>query len=402
MRGPWAVILAAGAGSRMSSASSIPKQFIEWNGAPLYWHSVETFSRCPFIQGLVLVFPPEFCEREEERIRALSASRSPGLPLRIAAGGKSRAESAANGLRLAPMNCELAFIHDAARPFFSPGLVLRLREALTDDAAGVIPAIQPTDTIKIACDGVVAETLPREKLCAVQTPQLFRTDILRKANAQAAQNAWQPTDDASLVEKLGERVRVIEGEEANVKITRPADLSLLEDKTEMWIPANGFGYDAHRFGPGRPMRLGGVQIPGAPQIIAHSDGDVLLHALMDALLGAAALGDIGKLFPPDDPAYEGVSSAILLDHCLALFQDAGMFLCQLDLVVVAQKPRLAPWKGEIARNVARLVSLDESRVGLKATTEEGMGYTGRMEGIKAYALASALRKGKIDLRLFRH
>lgn len=389
--GAWAIILAAGASSRLGGAC--PKQFIEWKGRPLYWQSVEKFARCPFVRGLVLVFAPEYCAREELRMKEMVAESDPGMPWLIAAGGKSRAASAANGLRLVPVDCPTVFVHDAARPFFTPGLANRLHDALGQGMAGVIPAIQPVDTIKIANGGFISDTLPRQQLCAVQTPQLFWADILRKANEVALRNGWQATDDASLVEKLGGKVRVVEGEEGNVKITKAADLALLADNSQMWLPCNGFGYDAHRFGPGRPLRLGGVAIPGGMELIAHSDGDVLLHALIDALFGAASLGDIGKHFPPSDPALEGISSAVMLDHCLDLFRDRGLILCQVDLTIVAQKPRLEPWKGEIARNVARLLGLDASRVGLKATTEEGMGFTGKMEGIKAYALASALRKG---------
>lgn len=158
-------------------------------------------------------------------------------------------------------------------------------------------------------------------------------------------------------------------------------------------PCAGMGYDVHRYGPGRPLKLGGVLIPGGPEVVAHSDGDVLLHALMDALLGCAALGDIGQHFPDSQARYEGISSAVLLDQVLEMLRGAGLELSHVDLTIVAQTPRLSPFREEIRKNVARLLGLDTARVNLKATTEEGLGFTGRSEGIKAYAVVSALADG---------
>ena len=390
--GAWAIILAAGAASRMAGAISVPKQFLEWKGFPLYYHSMRTFARCAHVRGLVLVFPPERCAEEEKRLQELSSAFNLGLPWKIAAGGKSRRKSAAKGLALVPLTCAKVFIHDAARPFFSASLVLSLHDRLDASCSGVIPGLMPRDTIKVCVDGIVEHTLPRKKLLAVQTPQLFRADVLRKANELADREDWEATDDASLVERAGGIVRVVPGEAANVKITSPEDLTLLKDEDCFWLPCNGFGYDVHRFGPGRPLRLGGVPIPGGLELIAHSDGDVLLHALIDAMLGAACLGDIGKLFPPSDPAYEGVSSAVLLDHAFGLFRQSGLVLTHVDLTVIAQKPRLEPWKNEIARNVCRLLNLNHEQVAMKATTEEGLGFTGRQEGVKACALVSAVRR----------
>ena len=395
--GAWALILAAGTGSRMAGAISCPKQFLEWQGLPLYYHSVLTFSRCAHVRGLVLVFPPDLCAREAGRMKELAAVASPGLPWKIAPGGSSRRESAANGLALVPPTIPHVLVHDAARPFFTPQLVSRLFGRLDACCSGVIPALAPKDTIKLARDGLVEQTLPRHRLVAVQTPQLFKADFLRMANERAAGNR-DLTDDASLVEKAGGEVRICEGEAANIKITTPEDLRLLNAEDFIWLPCNGFGYDAHRFGPGRPLKLGGVNIPCDTGVLAHSDGDVLLHALIDALLGAAALGDIGKLFPASDPTYEGISSALLLDRVYTLFRDAGLVLTHVDLTIIAQKPCLEPWKNEIARNVARLLALDSPQVAVKATTEEGLGFTGRLEGIKACALASAVRK--MDRRKF--
>lgn len=386
MQENWAIIVAAGSGSRMASATGgLPKQFLLWRGMPLYWHSVLAFARSACVRGAALVFPPEYCESEMRRVGELRAQNDPGILCKIVAGGASRQESARNGLASLPLSCQNVFVHDAARPFASPALINRVAAALSGDIAGVIPALPLTDTIKVVSGGIVQKTLARDSLMAVQTPQLFAAPLLREAQRQDA----QVTDDASLLEMAGHKVAVVPGEAGNIKITGPEDLGLLAEEKGVFCSA--FGYDVHRFGPGRPLRLGGVVIPGQWQVIAHSDGDVLLHALMDAILGCACLGDIGDHFPDNDPALDNISSAILLDETLAMARKAGIEICGADLTVIAQKPRLSPWKREIRKNVARLLGLADNCVNVKATTEEGLGFTGAMEGIKACALVNARR-----------
>lgn len=385
----WAIIVAAGSGSRMAGASGIPKQFLPFAGHPLYWHSALAFARCACIEGIVFVFPGKYLEREAENIRRIYEKDNPGFLYRLAAGGATRRESAGNGLARVPRSCQKIMIHDAARPFLEPELVWRLYNSLEPDCAAVIPGIAVTDTIKLAADGIVEQTPPREKLYAIQTPQIFQASLLREAHASSS--GFAATDDATLLEMLGYKVRLIEGAEDNVKITTPRDLKMLDRQEKQPMPCSGFGYDVHKFGPGRPLKLGGVQIPGDYELVAHSDGDVLLHALIDAILGCASLGDIGSHFPDKDQKYEGISSAILLENSLVLARGCGVRICHVDLTVVAQKPRLEPWKREIAKNVARLCYLPANCVNLKATTEEGLGFTGRVEGIKAYVMVSALK-----------
>ena len=229
----------------------------------------------------------------------------------------------------------------------------------------------------------------------VQTPQGFALPPLLAAHHAARQESAAgraATDDAALMEANGHPVLVVPGEAANIKITHPEDLALLEERSPvMPVPRVGMGYDVHRYGSGRPMKLGGIIIPNAPEVIAHSDGDVLLHALMDALLGCAALGDIGRLFPDADARFDNISSAVLLDDVLERFRDAGLTLCHVDLTVVAQTPKLAPHREEIRKNVARLLGLGTDSVNIKATTEEKLGFTGACEGIKAYAVATAFQ-----------
>jgi 2-C-methyl-D-erythritol 4-phosphate cytidylyltransferase/2-C-methyl-D-erythritol 2,4-cyclodiphosphate synthase len=382
-----------------------PKQFLECRGVPLYWHSARTLSRCARVAGVIFVFPGDCLADEEARIRrldGLAADAAPGcpgafmplgLPWRVVAGGLLRQDSVFHALGVLPADCEYVLVHDASRPFLSAALVARLLDALEQGAAGVIPGLPVTDTIKQVQDGRIVATPERANLYAAQTPQAFRLDALRAAHAKARGEGWTATDDAGLLERSGHEVRIIPGDAANRKLTHPEDLDLL--RRPQRLACGGYGYDVHRYGSGRPMKLGGVSIPGAPEVIAHSDGDVLLHALMDAVLGCACLGDIGCLFPDNDPSLDNINSAILLDEVLRIAAAAGVELVQADCTLIAQIPRLAPHRQAIRRNLSRLLGLDEERVNVKATTEEGLGFTGAREGIKAVVLVSAVRDSAV-------
>ena len=387
----WALILAAGRGSRLAAAiGGLSKQFLCWRGVPLYWHAARTMSRSAVVDGVVFVFTPERCGAEEEILRALHARDDLGLPWLTTAGGALRQDSVRLGLAALPRETRYVLVHDAARPFLSPALTRRICEALRRGASAVVPGLPVTDTIKLVDNGLVTATLPRARLAAVQTPQGFDLNLLRQAHRHAQEAGLTVTDDAALMEAQGHDVHIVPGEAANMKITNPEDLALLAGSQTMPRPCTGMGYDVHRYGPGRPLKLGGVPIPDGPEVVAHSDGDVLLHALMDALLGCAGLGDIGRHFPDNQARFEGISSAVLLDQVLEMLYGAGVTLCHADLTIVAQAPRLSPFREEIRKNVARLLGLDKAHVNLKATTEEGLGFTGRAEGIKAYAVVSAL------------
>lgn len=410
----WALILAAGQGLRLCAATGgVAKQFLEWRGAPLYWASARLFARCARVRGLVFVFPEERLAQERERLSALGVADL-GLPWLATAGGPERRDSVRLGLEAlqghAPAGaCDAVLVHDAARPFATPALVNRVMDAL-GSYAGVVPGIPVADTIKetaAAMSGArpVLRTPARDCLRAAQTPQGFRLDALVEAHALARRERWTVTDDASLLELCGHSVGVVEGEPANRKITSPEDLPMLRDEARS-LPRTGWGYDVHRFAPrqdeegapeprggrqpARPLRLGGVLIPGAPEVLAHSDGDVLLHALADAVLGCAGGGDVGQLFPDTDPALSGCDSALIVDEALRLAGEAGVRLVWADLTVIAQVPRVAPHRDAIRRNVARLLGLDPGAVNLKATTEEGLGFTGEKRGIKAVAVVSAV------------
>lgn len=398
---PWALLLAAGRGSRMAAATGgTSKQFLIWKDSPLYWHSALTFSRSSAVAGIVFVFPPGELARCEAEVRALDARQPLGLPWAAVEGGAERDDSVRNGLAALPGAAVHVLIHDAARPFMSARLVRTVQAELAAGAVAVIPALPVTDTIKMVEGARVLSTLPRHRLVAVQTPQGFARAELEAAHAarmeEAARGQGQPvTDDAMLMEAAGHAVRVVPGEKTNVKITTVEDMALLSPPPSLQ-PRTGMGYDVHRYAQdagdpkARPMKLGGIAIDKAPAVLAHSDGDVLLHALCDALLGCACLGDIGEHFPDADARFDNISSAILLDQVLTRVRRAGLRLCHADMTIVAQRPRLAAFKDAIRRNVARLLQLPPEAVNVKATTEERLGFTGREEGIKAYAVVSAL------------
>lgn len=399
---PWVLLLAAGSGRRMADATGgTAKQFLLWQGLPLYWHSALTFSRSAAVAGIIFVFPSAELEERRRELTRLDAHGDLGLPWLAVAGGAERHDSVWNGLQAVPPRTAHVLVHDAARPFLSARLVHAVCKALQDGAVAVVPGLPVTDTIKLVENHTVCETLPRHRLVAVQTPQGFQRAALETAHAERLRQAdgataMPVTDDAMLMERMGHAVQIVPGEKDNMKITTPEDLALLHRQEAMPLPRTGMGYDVHRYASeseapsARPMKLGGVLIPGAPGVLAHSDGDVLLHALMDALLGCACLGDIGQHFPDADPTLDNISSSLLLDRVLELCRASGLRLCHADLTIVAQRPRLAPYKEEIRSNIARLLGLPSSSVNVKATTEERLGFTGRQEGIKAYAVVSAL------------
>ncbi len=399
----WGIIVAAGRGERLLSVSGgVSKQFFTWRGAPLYWASALLLGRSARLKGIVFVFPETLLEEEKSRVACLSAKVSLGLPCRCTAGGKRRQDSVCSGLATLPDEATHVLIHDAARPFASPALCNRVLDELEKGAKGVIPGISVTDTIKIVQGGEVESTPDREILKAVQTPQGFLLDTLRMCHARALDKGWNVTDDAMLLERCGVPVRLVEGEAGNVKITRAEDLALLEEKSEPSVVRVGYGYDVHAYtdpegARARPLKLGGVDVPeGGFAVRAHSDGDVLLHALMDALLGCVGGGDIGQLFPDADPALDNVSSSALLDEVMSLVRERDFCLEHVDITVIAQRPKIGPYREEIRKNLARLLGLGVESVNVKATTEEGLGFTGSCQGIKAVAITTGCQSRRKD------
>jgi 2-C-methyl-D-erythritol 4-phosphate cytidylyltransferase/2-C-methyl-D-erythritol 2,4-cyclodiphosphate synthase len=392
LKNSWGIILAAGSGTRLAEAAGgVRKQYLEYKSAPLFWHSARTFSRVAGVKGVVFVFPEDDAPQMEKPIRQFFRGEDLGVKWAVCAGGERRQDSVSNGLKQLPRDCQAVLVHDSARPFVSARLITDLIETLKEGARGVIPAVKVTDTIKKVDGDTVTETLKRSELRGVQTPQAFEVGLLVEAHERAVAEGWEVTDDASMVERLAE-VRVIPGEQGNVKITTPEDLDRLEEAKTL-VPCVGWGYDVHRFGgeKDRPLVLGGVPIQGRHTIIAHSDGDVLLHALIDAILGTFGGGDIGTHFPDTDAKFDGADSCLLLKEVLAMASEAGARVVHVDMTVITQAPKLSPHAKQIAKNVCRLLGLDAHQVNFKATTEEKLGFTGANKGIKAVASVTALR-----------
>jgi 2-C-methyl-D-erythritol 4-phosphate cytidylyltransferase/2-C-methyl-D-erythritol 2,4-cyclodiphosphate synthase len=378
-----ALLLCGGRGERLSADG--PKALVPLAGRPLFAWSLEALQRTPSIEAIVVVGPVA-------RLRAAwdAAGGSPDRVVAWTEGGSERQDSVARGLSALPRTFDLVAVHDGARALVTPELVERV---VADAAAhgAAVAAVPLEDTLKRAEAGSIEDTVPRAGLWRAQTPQAFRREWLEEAHAAATSVA---TDDAALLERAGRRVHVTEGDAMNLKITRPGDLALAEAWLESRREASrgvdrriGFGYDAHRIAPGRPLVLGGERFESAWGLEGHSDADVLLHAIGDALLGAAALGDLGTHFPPSDPRWKDVSSLELLRRIRALLDARAIRIANVDATLVAEEPRLAPARERICANVAEALGVTPDRVSVKATTNERLGALGRGEGLAACAVA---------------
>lgn len=368
-----AIILAAGNSSRMNGVN---KQLLPLGGIPILIRSALAFEHCAEVAEIVIA------AREADREEILSLCREYGIAKlkRIVCGGATRADSAALAFR-ETAETEYIAVHDGARPFADPALISAVLHA-AEESGAAIPVLPVKDTIKRAEDGAVSETPDRSALYAAQTPQIFRRSLYREMLALGESGV---TDDSALAERLGVRVRLAEGSPRNIKITTPDDLTageaLLHTKKETPILRIGHGYDVHRLVSGRRLVLGGAEIPYERGLLGHSDADVAVHAVMDAMLGALALGDIGKHFPDTDPAYKGADSIALLRRVVSLVREKGYRLSNLDVTISAEKPKLAPYISEMRGNLAAACGVPADRVSVKATTEEGLGLKG--EGIGA-------------------
>ncbi len=374
-----AVIVAAGKGLRVGGDT--PKQFRKWRGAPVLRHSVDALIEAGCIH-LVIVAPAGLHDH------ALEASGNPPSALTVT-GGATRQQSVRAGLEaLAAQSPDLVLIHDAARPDLPRDVIARLLSALKIDP-GAIPTLPVVDSLAIASDsGNMAGKAERESLRRVQTPQAFRfADIL------AAHRAWpgEPIagDDAQVMLAMGGSVALVEGDERLGKITFARDFENTMAGSAFRI---GQGFDVHRLVEGEELWLCGIKLDHTHGLAGHSDADVALHAITDAVLGAVGEGDIGTHFPPSDPQWAGARSGQFLAHAVKLAGDAGYALGNIDLTVICEAPKIGPHRPAMRSEVARLTGLDESAVSIKATTTERLGFTGRGEGIAAQAIVSLFRK----------
>ncbi len=382
------VVAAAGSGSRFGD--ELPKQYCVVAGKPLIAHTLQRFIDHSGIGRVVVSISPD----HEDLFEAAAK----GLPVdAVVPGGFDRQQSVRSALEhLSSDPPSRVLIHDGARPLPSPGLIERTNAALNDSVAAA-PVLPITDTLVRGVDGASGEAVRREGLFRVQTPQAFHFDVILDAHRAFADQSF--TDDASMAREAGHTVRLIAGEENNVKVTRPDDVDavtrLLADRLES---RTGSGFDVHKLGPSKKrgkkvVRLGGIDIPFDKVLIGHSDADVALHAITDALLGALGAGDIGQHFPPSDPTWRGVDSSHFLSVAAQMAGDQGAIVTLIDLTIICQEPKVGPHRGEMARRIAEILGVDPRRVNVKATTTEGLGFTGRSEGIAAMASASILVPG---------
>lgn len=376
----YAIVLGGGSGSRMNAG--VNKVLLPLAGVPVIRRAVDHIA--PHVDGMVVVRP------EAERQAFEAALRGLRLPILYADGGETRQASVWNGLCALPEGCDYVLIHDGARCLTDAGaFTAAMRGAEIHGAA--VASVPCVDTVKaVDAKGFVTGTPDRGGLRCVQTPQAFRKELIVEAHRAAQADGFAGTDDASLVERIGHPVLLTEGSRRNIKLTTPEDLAmattLLKQENPLPDMRVGSGHDVHRLVPGRKLILCGVEIPCSLGLDGHSDADVAVHALMDALLGAAGLGDIGRHFPDTDERYRGISSMKLLNHVCGLLRDKGLRPANSDVTIVAQAPKLAPYIDAMRDSLAAALSLPPDRVSVKATTTERLGFEGRGEGISAQAV----------------
>jgi len=373
-----ALIVAAGRGQR--AGGPLPKQYLDLNGQPILRHSVKAFLDSGLVDIVqVVIHPGDRPLYDESTIGLIIAEPC--------TGGASRQESVRLGLEaLAAETPDLVLIHDAARPFVSEWLIRAIVDALSNNEA-VIPGLAVTDTIKQVDGEIVTGNIDRDSLRRAQTPQGFRYKIILAAHRALADVA-DLTDDAAVAERAGHAVHVVDGDERNIKVTTSEDVAALSARA--MLPCSGTGFDVHRLGPGDHVMLCGHRIPHTHGLIGHSDADVALHALVDAILGAVGAGDIGRHFPPSDPQWKGAPSRLFLEEAVRLVRDQGGRIANVDVTIICEAPRVTPHVAPMTAVLAEILGIPARRINVKATTTEKLGFTGRGEGIAAQATASVL------------
>lgn len=391
MKRAGAVIVAGGSGSRMGR----PKQFLELAGKPVVLWTLEAFRAAASVGEIVVVLnEDDFAER---------AKALEGPKTRFAKAGATRMGSVRSGLAALSTDLPLVAIHDGARPLIEPGVIEACLDAAGEHGASV-PAVPVKDTLKEVESGTreVASTPERARYWAAQTPQCYRRDVLDAALEKFADDQ-DATDESQLVDRLGRKVHVVESSYENFKVTTPEDLTLAEailrartapsrgdGAIRAPVARVGMGYDIHKLVAGRPLMLGGIEIPHDKGLLGHSDGDAVLHAVCDALLGAAGLGEIGIAFPPDDPKFKGIDSKEILAHTLAKLDARGMQALNVDVTLVAQEPKIKPHYAAIRSSLAKRLGLPEDRVNFKAKSHEELGPIGQGLAIACYAVATVV------------
>jgi 2-C-methyl-D-erythritol 4-phosphate cytidylyltransferase / 2-C-methyl-D-erythritol 2,4-cyclodiphosphate synthase len=372
-----AIVVAAGSGSR--TGSKLPKQYINVAGKPMIRHSVDALLQILKPENIFIIIGENQHSHAQAALPHINAAQ-------FIVGGATRRLSVLNGLEAAEKRKpERVLIHDAARPFLSSTVIHRLLAKL-DSCTGAVPALPIVDSLAHGNE-LMQQAVKRDGLWRVQTPQAFRF-----AEIFAVHKNWssehEPTDDASMLLDTGAQVAFVEGDEALTKFTYAHDFETRHGQTSKMTFRSGTGFDVHKFGPGEELWLCGIHIPSPHGLIGHSDADVALHAVVDAILGAAALGDIGDHFPPSDPQWRGVSSDLFVAEAMRLVREKGYELGNLDLTIICETPKIGPHRVAMRARLADILHTDVEKLSVKATTTEGLGFTGRGEGIAAQAIAT--------------
>ena len=384
-----AILAAAGRGARFGSA--VPKQMLPLGGRTILQRSFDLLDSCDQINEIVVALPQDLARTPPPYLI------SPHKPVRIVAGGSRRQDSVASAFAQVSKSAGIIVIHDAARPFATGDLFARVIEAAAKGGAA-IAAVQARDTVKEATSApgltIVARTIARESIYLAQTPQAFSRAVLEDAIEQGRDVLTAATDEASLAEEAGHSVRLVDGESTNIKITTEQDFSvskallgIRDTAAAVAVPRVGTGYDLHRLEPGRRLIIGGVEIAHETGLAGHSDADVLCHAVTDAILGAAGAGDIGQHFPDSDPRWQGANSVDLLREAVAMVRAAGYLVANVDAVIVAERPKLAPHVPAMKANLAHALGVETSAVSVKGKTNEKVDALGRNEAIAVHAVA---------------
>lgn len=386
-----ALIPAGGAGKRLKS--HIAKQYLLLDALPILVHTLKVFQKSKEIDKIILALPPE----DLVYMRQELAEKYGLTKVNAVASGQERQDSVRNCLMAIEDECGLVVIHDAVRPFVTEELIEQVIAAARDTGAA-ISGVRIKDTVKeVKESSMIETTVPRHSLWLAQTPQVFEYELIKKAYKTAYDDNFYGTDDASLVERMGEKVKIVEGSYENIKITTNEDMLIadaLMQKGNKVALRSGFGYDSHRFVTDRKLILGGVEIPYEKGLYGHSDADALIHAICDALLGAAGAGDIGRHFPDNNPDYKNISSMILLEKVKKMIKSKSFTVTNIDATVVMEQPKLAPYAAQIVSNLARVLKISENCINIKAKTNEGMGFTGRNEGVAVFAVATLTERNK--------
>jgi 2-C-methyl-D-erythritol 4-phosphate cytidylyltransferase/2-C-methyl-D-erythritol 2,4-cyclodiphosphate synthase len=377
-----AIIAAGGRGVRFGADR--PKQFLDIGGRSILELSVAALAASDRITEIVVALPDDHVEAGAKALR-----QSVGRAITVVAGGPRRQDSVANAFAKTSKDADIILIHDAARPFVTRGVIDRAIDGAQHHGAA-IAALGVRDTVKqtgaASADGsrLIRATIPRDSVFLAQTPQAFRRDVLARALDEG--KGVDATDEAMLVERLGVPVHVVEGDAKNIKITTPEDLSAAKSAHQTTMIRIGNGYDLHRLVAGRPLILAGVTIPFELGLDGHSDADIVCHAVTDAILGAAGAGDIGRMFPDTDPQWKGANSIELLKGAVAKIREAGYGVSNVDVTVIAQKPKLLPYLDQMRGNLAAALGVDPAAISIKGKTNEGVDSMGRGESMACHAV----------------